>query len=199
MTLWSVQNDQFPALSFNPNTSTSPGDPTAGGRFHPFHDADGNPVPTRYVAEASNSAFSETLLRDDNPARAVSLGAMRSNRLVLLATKRSIKLADLSHLQRTTQIGELLGNGRESYVALRNLAATVHRDTDYAGIRWNGKQLGLEGLFCCVLFGDRLDPAGDWLQPVESYALTEGEGFTRLRLAANSLGLALPSLYASGA
>ena len=190
---WAVHPTDHPGTSFDPNVGGAPARPLPGGRFHPFDDADGARVPTRYLADHPNAAFAEVLFRGRPGKRRASLAAIRAHRLSQIRLVRALRVADLTGRDPATALGRALGaDDSEVYPALRVVAAQVHAHPDRLdGIVWDGVQLATPGMRCLVLFGDRVDASVD-LSLTATVTIDEGPGLGRLVAAADVRGVPLP-------
>ncbi len=186
---------KFSSRAFNPNTGVSSGDASKGGRFHPFVDASGNNVPTMYIADHVNAAFAETILRNDSVSGLVSINDIELYSVATLRFTRKIRALNLSHSLLNHRYSKLLCAEREkSYVKLRTLAASLHSlYGELDGLRWDGKQLGMPGMTCFVLFGDRIKESA--IEVIQETSLRKGQGLEDLRKAAVALDFTLPKKY----
>ncbi len=191
LTLYRVYPKAYPINSFNPNTSVNPGDVHAGGRFHPIEDAKGNRIPTVYLADHPLAALAETLLRDPKKGTTVKKKDIFANGLAPVQVTHDLRLVDLGHSSLNSGYDELIGKGSDVYSATRILAASIHaRETWAHGIYWNGKQLGVQGMKCMALFGDRIDKLA--IEVLDKFSLHEGDGLEYLRDGAATRGFTLP-------
>src|SRR6266545_575581 len=133
------------------------------GRFHPFSDVSGNPVPTLYAADGVDGALSETAFHDV-PARGF-LKAMPRERLKtlglsFLAPRRDLVLVQL-HGFGLRRLGvtreELIASDAEEYLRTALWARALHACRPEAdGLVWVSRQH--DRSLCLVLFGDRVKP-----------------------------------------
>lgn len=191
---WRVSARRWGGVSFNPNQGAN----SSGGRFHPFCDKTSLTVPTLYMADHPNGAFSETLLRPkDEKQSPITINQIEKTSLYSIRSENSLRLIDLSHTEISEQTAAILTSGADSYFKARTLAATLHAFYDHIhGLCWNGSQLGIDGMACIVLFGDRFESTGV-LTEIHEYPLDRGEGLEKMRKASKALGLAhyLPVKY----
>lgn len=203
---WCLHSLAYAPDGFHPNDTGESADPTGGGRFNPFADVAGVRVPTKYLADHPNGAFAETLFRDDALERRLARETVASRRLVQLALRRDLLVADLAEPEPGSALAKDLGSGAAAYPRLRRLAASLHAtDPGLAGLLWQGRQLDQPGMACIVLFGDRVAGDGggdggadDGLELVQSLELERGTGLAMLRAAARLRGVALPAALAGG-
>ncbi len=152
-----LHRTEFSANSFNPGFGN--------GRFHPFHAADGNSVPTFYAANTEEGAYCETLLRalDCNSLSPRLIPGKRvwGYAYAQLQTQTPLLLAHLSGNQ-LIRLGltraVLLEPGPLHYPATSAWAAAIH--TVYPqlhGIAWISRQH--DASTCYMLFGDRVQEA----------------------------------------
>jgi len=192
-TSYTVFDTAYPATSFNPHAGFGKGDAVGGGRFHPFTDPAGIPVPTRYLGDHPIGAFAETLMRDGLGRRDVSLDTIARHGIATITFARDMLLADLVvDVVASPTLRGLLRSGREAYPALRTLARTLHERHDRIdGLVWQGRQLEAAGMNCTVLFGDRVAVNVDLIE-TGVHALDRGLGLQLLRDAARARRFALP-------
>lgn len=192
-TSYTVFDTEYPASSFNPHAGFGTADAGVGGRFHPFVDPAGVPVPTKYLGDHPIGAFAETLMRDDLGHRSVSLDAVRHHGIATVAFAREMVLADLVvDVVASPTLHGLLESGRKAYPALRTVARALHARHDRIdGLVWQGRQLGAAGMNCTVLFGDRVKAAVDLIE-TGVHALDRDLGLQLLRDAARARRFALP-------
>lgn len=146
-------NLRFAPTDFNPGFGR--------GRFHPFQDAAGNPVPTMYAADQIEGALSETAFHDI-PVRG-ALKVMVRERLKplglsVLAPRRSLVLLQLHGFGlRRLEVSreELIASDAGRYPRTVLWARALHacrREAD--GLVWVSRQH--DRSLCVVLFGDRV-------------------------------------------
>ena len=188
-----VFDTDYPTTSFNPHAGFGTADAGGGGRFHPFVDPAGVPVPTKYLGDHPVGAFAETLMRDNLGHRSVSLDTVRCHGIATVAFTRDVVLADLVvDVVASPTLRGLLADGREAYPALRTVARALHHRHDRIdGLVWQGRQLGAIGMNCMVLFGDRVTVDVDLIE-TGVHALDRGLGLQLLRDAARARRFALP-------
>ena len=122
-----VFDTDYPTTSFNPHAGFGTADAGGGGRFHPFVDPAGVPVPTKYLGDHPVGAFAETLMRDDLGHRSVSLDTVRRHGIATVAFARDVVLGDLVvDVVASPTLRRLLEDGREAYPALRTVARALH-------------------------------------------------------------------------
>lgn len=191
--IYRVCRQSYPATSFNPNTQADLNDPENGGRFHPFLDKKGVKVPTLYAADHPNGAFAETIMRGDSPERAISITTIERSQFAYLYLDHDLTLVDLSSIDNP-KLKRWLKNGTNAYLALRKLAANIHKQQpDAHGLLWESKQLNAPGMMCMVLFGDRVDSGGITL--IDDGPLSDPQNLRMLRQAAVATGYSLPEKY----
>lgn len=194
VTLFRVHPVRYNAGSFNPNTQSSSEDIEQGGRFHPFEDKEGRRIPTVYLADHPLGALAETLLRDSSGNRKLRIDDVRDNQLATLRFKKPLALVDLNHHSLSGGYKSLLMGDHRVYRATRLLAGSIYAGETWAnGLCWNGKQLGISGMKCVVLFGDRIP--SDEVEILESVKLAEEPGLSTLREAAVMRDFTLPDEF----
>lgn len=198
---WCLHPFAYAPDGFHPNDTGEVGDATSGGRFNPFAGADGVRVPTKYLTDHPNGALAETLFRHDTLERRLTRETVASRRLVQLALRRDLLVADLADPAPGSALAADLDSGPAAYPRLRRLAASLHAtDAGLAGLLWQGRQLDQPGMTCIVLFGDRVasdEAASGGLELVQSLELERGTGLAMLRAAARLRGVALPAALAA--
>lgn len=193
-TFYTVFEHRYAANAFNPNHEADPGRLDRGGRFHPFLDDSDAPVPTKYVADHPHGAIAEVLMRDDRANKSVSVADVEACSLALVRFTVPVTVIDLSHTTLNGRLDPLLAEGQSAYRPLRDLAATLYRDhPGVSGLRWDGKQLGIPGMRCLMLFGDRL--AESQIEVVEEGRLGENSALEHLRKCAVHREFRLPKKF----
>ena len=189
---WCVHEAIFPAVSANPNLAGAIDDPSTGGRFHPFEDVAGRRVGTCYLSDHPNGAFAEVLLRGRAPVPGLPARTIAAHRLFEIEVLADLQLADFTAPAAGSSLHRALHADAGAYPALRRVAAQVHaRRPALDGIVWTGRQLGIPGMRCLVLFADRAG-AAIGLRAVATLELDRGEGLSRLLAAAAHRGWPLP-------
>jgi hypothetical protein len=182
MSLHHVHPSIFPANSFNPGGC---------GRFHPFNDTAGNPVPCLYAADSIAGSYTETVFRSigQQPCRQVPARRIRQFSHALLAAGKALQLAHLS--------GDALGRLRLTRAMLLEPGPAFYADTvrwaqaihaaypDLHGLAWVSRQH--DATTCFMLFGDRV-AAGD-LQVIKTINLADAAGAALTDRVAMRLGI----------
>lgn len=182
MHLHHVHPSVFPANSFNPGGC---------GRFHPFNDLAGNPVPCLYAADSISGSYTETVFRSigEQSCRQVPARRIRQFSHALLAVGRQLQLAHLS--------GDMLARLRLTRAALLEPGPAFYRDTvrwaqaihaaypDLHGLAWVSRQH--DASTCFMLFGDRVAP-GD-LEVTRTISLADAAGAALSDRVAMRLGI----------
>jgi len=180
----------YPSISFKPGQG-NPADPCKGGRFDPIQASAGHYISTLYMADHTNGAFAEVLLRQGSPTT-VPFADVYTRGLVSLSVNRPLSVIDLADRSINEIVQCLLSQSQKSYPALRRLAADLHAQyPDIAGLSWNGRQLNRAGMRCYLLFGDRVDELD--LTEISSSLLLEGAGLQAFWQAMRDLGFNPPS------
>ena len=200
--LWTVHSARRAGTSFNPNENVTIDDPSSGGRFHPSYDASENPVPSLYVADHSNGAFAETMMRDDARTRSLTKQDVFRSALSLLRPTRKLRFANLSYFD-DDDIQEALTQGRDAYVTLRIMAQTLYRThPQFDGVAWYNKQLATPGMYSYVIFGSQTNNERDRtrgyrvdendIEVIKKYPFDSKIGRTKLIDAASAREFNLP-------
>jgi len=182
MHLHHVHPSVFPANSFNPGGC---------GRFHPFNDPAGNPVPCLYAADSIAGSYTETVFRSigEQSCRQVPARRIRQFSHALLAAGKELKLAHLS--------GDMLARLRLTRAALLEPGPSFYADTvrwaqaihaaypDLHGLAWVSRQH--DASTCFMLFGDRVAP-GD-LEVTRTISLADAAGAALTDRVAMRLGI----------
>lgn len=182
MQLHHVHPSVFPANSFNPGGC---------GRFHPFSDIAGNPVPCLYAADSIAGSYTETVFRSigKKSCRQVPAKRLRQFSHALLAACKELHLAHLSgdtlarlHLTRAA----LLEPGPAFYADTVRWAKAVHAAyPGLHGLAWVSRQH--DATTCFMLFGDRV-ASGD-LQVMNTISLADAAGAALSDRVAMRLGI----------
>ncbi len=181
-------NLRFGPRDFNPGFGR--------GRFHPFQDAAGHPVPTLYAADRIDGALSETVFHDV-PVRG-ALKMVRRERLKALGLSVLSPRRDLSLLQLhgfgLSRLGvareELIASEAGQYSRTTLWARALHacrREAD--GLVWVSRQH--DRSLCVVLFGDRVAAAD--LRVLRRPRCLDTETFEHVERAAEAAGIAIVS------
>jgi len=165
------------------------------GRFHPFNDLDGQPVPTLYGSDQVDGALTETVFRGI-PAVGTLRGIRRRSLinivLSILAPKRELKLADLrGHGLRRLglQRNQLLETEAEHYAQTAAWGAALHHSAVKPdGLIWVSRQFDTAAAL--LLFGDRVRP--ETLKIAEPpVSLYRGRGFQQVLASAERADLVI--------
>ena len=182
MHLHHVHPSIFSANSFNPG---------GFGRFHPFNDTAGNPVPCLYAADSIAGSYTETVFRSIGETSCRQVPAKRLSQFshALLAAGKELRLAHLS--------GDTLARLRLTRAALLEPGPAFYPDTARWAKSIHAASPGLQGLAwvsrqhdastCIMLFGDRV-ASGD-LQVMNSISLAEAAGAALSDRVAMRLGI----------
>ena len=182
MHLHHVHPSVFPANSFNPGGC---------GRFHPFTDNAGNPVPCLYAADSIAGSYTETVFRSigSQSCRQVPARRIRQFSHALLAVGKELRLAHLcgdalSRLGLTR--AALLEPGPAFYSRTVRWAQAIHAAyPSLDGLAWVSRQH--DASVCLMLFGDRV-AAGD-LQVLSTIRLADAAGAALTDRVAMRLGI----------
>lgn len=180
-----VYNSSFPADSFNPGFGS--------GRFHPFQDASGAPVPTYYAASSEEGSYCETLFRaigDGRMAcRQVAGRLLANSSYARVRLRRSLALAHLSGnqlLRLGVTRAALLEPGPLHYADTAAWAAAIHTACpDLHGIAWTSRQH--DASTCLMFFGDRVH--SDDLEVLSTLDLATLAGRAQAELVACGMGI----------
>lgn len=176
---------RFGASEFNPGVGK--------GRFHPFRDLGGRPVPTLYAADSLDGALSETIFHDvpaRGPEKTVRRLSLLSSVLSTLAAVRDLTLVRL-HGYGLLKIGvsrsELIESRAVAYGRTVAWARALHAcDHRIDGLVWVSRQH--DDAYAMVLFGDRVDRQD--LRVVEPpLPLYMGSGYQAVQSAAEKAGI----------
>lgn len=178
-------NVAFGATEFNPGLGR--------GRFHPFSDPDGHPVPTLYGASDLDGALSETIfhavpIRGDRRAiRSSALVPMVASKLI---ANRDLVLAQLlGHGLRRLEVlrSELIDSEMDAYPRTVLWAQALHRSRPCIdGLIWVSRQF--DTAQALVVFGDRVRRA-DLTVEEPPLALAVVPGFSEVQRAAEEAGI----------
>ena len=182
MHLHHVHPSVFPANSFN----------TGGcGRFHPFSDTAGNPMPCLYAADSIAGSYIETVFRSIGEKSCTQVPAKRLRQFshALLTARKELRLAHLSgdtlarlHITRTA----LLEPGPAYYADTVRWAKAIHAAYPALhGLAWISRQH--DATTCFMLFGDRV--ASDDLQVTKTLSLADTAGAALSDRVAMRLGI----------
>jgi hypothetical protein len=182
MHLHRVYPSVFPANSFNPGGC---------GRFHPFSDPAGNPVPCLYAADSIAGSYTETVFRSigELACRQVPARRIRQFSHALLGVGRDLRLAHLSgdalsRLGLTRAL--LLEPGPAFYGDTVRWAQAIHAAyPELQGLAWVSRQH--DATTCFMLFGDRV-ASGD-LQVIRTVSLADVAGAALTDRVAMRLGV----------
>lgn len=187
-----VYDTEYAPNAFNPCSTMDPADLSRGGRFHPIDDAAGQRIPTFYMADHESSALAETLLRlPAKGPKSVKLRDARTHALTSVTLTHDLRLVDLTHSSLNGLLDNKLKQNFKIYGQTRDMAASIHAAEPWAhGLVWNGKQQGIIGHKCVMLFGDRVKQNA--INAFEKHPLTSGYGQEKLWEAAVARGYRLP-------
>lgn len=186
--LWRVHPVRYTAVQFNPNTASG----QRSGRFHPFADAAGKPVPTLYAANRIEGALAETVFHNVRGGERLFRRRLRDMASTAIATQSELLLADLRGfgLRRLGLLRhQLLETPANQYRATAAWAQALYLcDPAIQGIIWVSRQF--DQARALVLFGDRI--AAEALEPTaEPIPLADGPGFARIQVIASRAGIAI--------
>lgn len=165
------------------------------GRFHPFHDPAGRPVPTLYAADRMEGALSETIFHEipvRGPLKSIPRWRLKNLGVSSLSPARGLTLAQLYGLG-LPRLGiaraELIASDVAEYprTVLWAQALHAHRP-DLDGLIWVSRQN--DACFSLILFGDRVGDKD--LQIVRPpMVLASAAGFAHVQRAAEAAGIAI--------
>src|SRR5215203_1640770 len=184
--LFRCHNIRFGPAQFNPGLGF--------GRFHPFRDIHGEPVPTLYAAEDLEGALSETVFHGipvRGPRKAVKRGVLRPLLVSTLLCQRDLRLAQLFGfgLRRlgVTRL-MLIEASMRQYARTAAWAQALHGcEERIDGLVWVSRQN--DGTRSVVLFGGRVR-ASDLRSIGESLPLKDGPGYDVVLSAADRARIA---------
>jgi RES domain len=182
MHLHHVHPSVFPANSFNPG---------GHGRFHPFTNSAGTPVPCLYAADSIAGSYTETVFRSigEHSCRQVAARRIRQFSHALLAAGKELRLAHLSG-DALSRLGltraALLEPGPAYYPATVRWAQAIHATyPDLHGLAWVSRQH--DATTCFMLYGDRV--ASGELQVLSTIRLADAAGAALTDRVAMRLGI----------
>jgi RES domain len=177
----------FGATEFNPGRGH--------GRFHPFRDSGGRPVPTLYGASDLDGSLAESVFHNvplRGPARAIRRSALRPMLVSTIAPRRQLTLVQL-HGHGLGRLGvsraELIDTGPSRYARTGAWAAALHARVEAAdGLVWVSRRF--DTAFVVVLFGDRL--SREDLEVAEApLPLFAGTGYAEVERVAELAGVTI--------
>jgi len=188
--LYRVHPANYRASQFNPNRELQ-----RGGRFHPFTDVQGLPVPTLYAADAIDGALSETVFHHVAGGGGRLLRSrLRGLVLSALLTRDELLLVDLSgHGLRRLGLSraQLLETDASDYLRTAQWAQALHRcNGAIQGLMWISRQF--DRSTAMVFFGDRIDPAALQVE-LEALPLDRGAGYREVQRIATEARIAIIS------
>lgn len=185
--MFRCHNVFFGATEFNPGMGR--------GRFHPFSDWGGHPVPVLYGADSFDGAVSETVFHGvavGGRSRLVRHALLRPLVVSSLSCRRDLNLVQL-HGHGLRRLGldrsALLDSEADSYESTALWARALHRaQRRIDGLTWVSRQHDTSR--AVVLFGDRMERRD--LEVVEApLALFVGGGLERVQAAAEAAGITI--------
>lgn len=185
-TLYHVHARRYSPTSFNPGLGL--------GRFHPFSDAKGQPVPSYYCANSEEGSLCETLFRataSGSSCRMVPAGRMAEHALSEIGLRQPLRLAHLSgnglHRLGITR-ARLLEPGAPHYPDTTAWAAAIHAAcATLHGLAWVSRQH--DSSVCMMLFGDRVPP--NWLASLATLDFCSPAGRLRADAIGQRLGIVI--------
>ncbi len=185
-TLYHVHALRHGPTSFNPGFGS--------GRFHPFSDATGTPVPVFYCANTEEGSLCETLFRataGGSSCRMVPGRRMAEHALSEIVLRQPLQLAHLSG-NGLNRLGvtraRLLEPGPAHYHETAAWAAAIHAACpELHGLAWVSRQH--DSSACMMFFGDRVPP--DWLEPVGTLDFCSPAGHLRADAIGQRLGIVI--------
>lgn len=151
--IYRVHDRRYAASTFNPGQGR--------GRFHPFSDLSGQPVPTLYGADTLDGALSESVFRSipvRGPGRAIGRSHLFEACYSVLIPIRDLRLAAL-HGFGLGRLGverlELIESDAAHYGETVLWASALHRlPARVDGLAWVSRQHDTSRAI--ILFGDRV-------------------------------------------
>lgn len=165
------------------------------GRFSPFLNASGVPVPFLYAADSIHGAISETLFHDvpvRGPGRAILRSRLLPMLISTLASRQALTLVQLHGFGlRRLQVSraELIESKAHQYQRTAAWARALHAcRPDVHGLVWISRQH--DSSRALMLFGDRLQRKD--LEIVEApLSLHHELGLEKVQVAAEQAGIAI--------
>lgn len=148
--LYHIYDNDYPLGGFN-------GSGKGDRRFDPIINAEGEVIPSLYLAEHYIDAIAETLMRKTADGTRQFDCDPNKRGLLQVDITRDMILLDVNQIH---DVSALLKEGKDAYPQLQDFAEWVAVNFDHIdGLSWYGYQRELPGQRCIMMFGDRVSNA----------------------------------------